>query len=380
MRPSEVIPAPALRELGCPLCLAELRATGPDLLCPRHGAVGSRDADGICVFDRSDDYWGEVSREFMRRVDDAARRDGWRAALDAVLRPAHPELADYVHHPARGDWRVLLALDREHTVAADIGAGWGANSFALAPHVARVYAVEKIPERVEFIALRARDEPAARVVPVRADLHSLPFAPASLDVCVVNGVLEWAGLADPEAARRGIERRSPRVLQEHFLRQLAGFLKPGGWLYVGIENRFGRMFWLGTPDHQGLRFTSLMPKPAARAYTWLRAVTSPRTHQTERDYRTWIYSRGGTERLIESCGFTDVESYAVMPGYNVPTVLVPLATPGPFLYLASRTRSPRRLTGTARRWWRAAMAASGLEAHVTSCFAIVARRAAGERA
>ena len=63
----------------------------------------------------------------------------------------------------------------------------------------------------------------------------------------------------------GRPRRSPRVLQERFLGQLAACLKPGGALYVGIENRFGRMFWRGTPDHQGLRYTSLMPKPAARA-------------------------------------------------------------------------------------------------------------------
>ena len=183
---------------------------------------------------------------------------------------------------------------------------------------------------------------------------------------------------DPEAAQHGGKRRSPRLLQELFLRQIAGFLKPGGWLYVGIENRFGRMFWRGTPDHQGLRFTSLMPKPAARAYTWVRAVTSPRTHQTERDYRTWIYSLEGTVRLLEACGFAAVQPYAVMPGYNVPTVLVPLATPGPFLYLARRSRSPRRLAGRARRWWRTALALTGLEARLTSCFALVARRAPEE--
>lgn len=363
------------RELGCPACGSALGGDGARFVCPSHGTVGERDADGVCIFDRAGDYWGEVSRERMQRVDATARRVGWRAALETELRPAHPDLVDYVHHPTRGDWHVLLPLDRECTVAADVGAGWGANSFALAPHVARVYAVEKIAERVEFIALRAREETGATVVPVRADLHALPFAPASLDLCVVNGVLEWAGLADPDAAERGGRRRSPRFLQERFLHQLAGFLKPGGWLYLGIENRFGRMFWRGTPDHQGLRFTSLMPKPAARAYTWLRAVTSPRTHRTERDYRTWIYSLRGTVRLIETCGFTAVQPYAVMPGYNVPSVLVPLGSHGPFLYLARRARSPRTVTGGARRALRIAMAATGLEAQLTSCFAVVARRA-----
>jgi SAM-dependent methyltransferase len=310
----------------------------------------------------------------MQQVNACTRETDWRTALDRVLAPAHPELVNYVHHPARGDWRVLLPLDRERTVAADIGAGWGANAFALAPHVRRVYAVEKIAERVEFIAMRARAESALEVVPVRADLHGLPFAPGSLDVCVVNGVLEWAGLVDPEQALHGGARRSPRVLQERFLRELTTFLKPGGWLYVGIENRFGRMFWRGSPDHQGLRYTSLLPKPLARAYTWVRAVTSPRTHRTERDYRTWIYSLSGTTRLLAGCGFTDVQAYAVMPGYNVPTILVPLASTGPALYLARRERSPHALAARARRAWRTLAAMSGLEAQITSCFALVGRR------
>jgi SAM-dependent methyltransferase len=359
-------------ELGCPRCGGALAASGAALGCPRHGEVGLRKADGILEFDHSEDYWGEVRRDLMQRILTAARSGGWRRALEEHLRPAHPDLVDYVHHPARGDWFVLLPLDRDRTVAVDVGAGWGANSFALAPHVSRVYAVEKIAERIEFVALRAAQDRCENIVPVRADLHSLPVAPASVDVVVVNGVLEWAGLADPDPP--GGRRRDPRVLQESFLRRLASVLRPGGCIYVGIENRYGRMFWRGAPDHQGLRYTSLMPRPLARAYTALRAVTSPRTHRRERDYRTYTYSYGGYARLLESCGFTDVRRYAAIPGYNVPTRIVALESTGPSLYLARRDRPPR-FRSAARRAVRTALAASGLEARLASCFAVVARRA-----
>lgn len=371
---SEVLAHTALpAELACPRCHAALAPAVDGFGCAVHGTVGSRSSDGVWDFDApTDAYWGEVSRDLMRRINGATRRDGWQTAVETLLGPAHPDLVPYVQHPARGDWSILLPLDRSRTVAVDVGAGWGANSFALAPQVARVYAVEKIPERVEFIGLRAAQENAAMLVPVRADLHALPFAPGSIDVFAVNGVLEWAGLVDPDAA--GGRRAGPRVLQERFLRQLWTLLRPGGWLYVGIENRFGRMFLTGAPDHQGLRWTSLMPKPLARAYTWTRGATSPRTHRVERSYRTYIYSFAGYRQLLAGCGFGDIQRYAVLPGYNVPTQIVSLESPGPLRWLATRGRSMHRWRGLARRTWRAGLAVSGVETRISSCYALVARR------
>ena len=361
-------PAP---ELACPQCSGPLER-GPNARCAQHGAVARVDTNGVWVFDESDAYWGEVDRDLMQRVLASARAHTWRGALETELRPVHPGLMNYVHHPARADWHVLLPLDRERTVALDVGAGWGANSFGIAPHVKRVYAAEKIAERVEWIALRAAQDAVPSVIPVRAELQTLPFAPGSLDVVAVNGVLEWAGLVDPNP--HGGRPASPRVLQERFLRQLASLLRPGGWLYVGIENRFGRMFLLGTPDHQGLRYTSLLPKPMARAYTWLRASASPRTHHVERDYRTWVYSFSGYPALLEQCGFTDVQRYAAVPGYNVPTVLVPLATRGPMRYLSERVRPAAGPHAQLRRRAARILAATGLEAWLTSCYALTARR------
>jgi SAM-dependent methyltransferase len=354
--------------LGCPRCHAALDWRSGDGTCAAHGVVGRTTADGILSFAEDDTYWGEVDRARMREVNAAARRHGWRAGVEAVLRPAHPDLVDYVQHPVRADWYTLLPLDRERTLAVDVGAGWGANSFGLAPHVARVYAVERVPERIEFVALRAAQD-GAGVVPVRAELHALPFAPGSIDAFVVNGVLEWAGLVDPDGGAAG-----PRQLQERFLRQIFALLRPGGCLYVGIENRFGRMFWRGTPDHLGLRYTSLMPKPVARAYHFARAASSGRTHRVERDYRTWIYSYGGIAALVAACGFADVRRWAAAPGYNVPSQLVPLESPAALVYLARRRHSRHRVRGALRRTWREALAWSGAEARLTSCFALVARR------
>jgi SAM-dependent methyltransferase len=360
---------------ACPRCGGVLIWTASSATCTRCGAGGSLRSDGVYEFDASDVYWGEIDRELMRTINGTARERGWRQALESHLRPAHPDLVDYVDDASRADWRVLLPLDRARTVVLDVGAGWGANSFGVAADVACVVAVEKIGERIDWIAARAREDGVENLIPVRAELQWLPFAPGSFDVVVANGVLEWAGLADPEP--QGGRSASPRVLQEQFLRRLEALLRPGGWLYVGIENRFGRMFLMGAPDHQGLRFTSLMPKPVASAYTAFRAIASPRTPDIQRDYRTWIYSLSGYRRLLENCGFADVRAYAAIPGYNRPSTLVPLdGSVGPMRWFRNHARPRPGVRPSARRAVARALAATGLEAWTTNEYALVARRPA----
>ncbi len=366
--PRTRLPIEIAPELACPHCGGPLEGEAGRVRCARDGEVAGF-AGNVVEFDQSAMYWGELTQETMRALLADAARDGWRPAVDRHV--TDPELVRYIKDPTRGDWQWLLPLDRNRTVAVDVGAGLGANSFALAPNVLRVYAVEKIAERVGFVALRAAEDGVA-VVPVRADLHALPFAPASVDVFVVNGVLEWAGLVDPQpiAGRSA----SPRVLQERFLRRLHALLRPGGCIYIGIENRFGEMFWRGTPDHQGLRYTSLMPRSLARAYTFARAAAAPRTYRRERDYRTFTYSLAETRRLVESCGFEAVETWSVAPGYNVPTRIVPLADRNAMRWFAHRARRASSLRGLAREVFRRGLADTGLAAQTASCFALVARR------
>jgi hypothetical protein len=134
------------------------------------------------------------------------------------------------------------------------------------------------------------------------------------------------------------------------------------------------MCWQGVPDHQGLRYTSLMPRPLARAYTWLRAATSPRTYRSERDYRTYTYSYRGYRDLFESCGFEDVHTWSVLPGYNTPAILVPLEHSGPLVWFGTRARSPLRIRGAAKRAIKILLAQSGIEARIASTFALTARR------
>jgi hypothetical protein len=118
-----------------------------------------------------------------------------------------------------------------------------------------------------------------------------------------------------------------------------------------------------------------MPRPAARAYTAFRAIASPRTHDIERDYRTWIYSLSGYRRLLENCGFVDVRAYAAIPGYNRPATLVPLdGSVGPMRWFRNHAGPRPGVRPWARRAVARALAATGLEAWTTNGYAFVARR------
>lgn len=106
----------------------------------------------------------------------------------------------------------LLSLLDERLVVGDLGCGTGQLSEALAPHVARVIAVDGSPEMLE--AARTRLESRAAVEVREGALEALPIDTASLDVAICSLVLHHQ--PDP-----------PRVLGE-----AARVLRPGGRVLV----------------------------------------------------------------------------------------------------------------------------------------------------
>ena len=135
----------------------------------------------------------------------------------------------------------------------------------------------------------------------------LPFRTGTFDAVVLNGVLEWVPVTAVGA---------PRQCQLAMLRELRRLLKTNGQLYVGIENRVGLKYFRGAIDeHSHLKFTSLMPRRLANA--WSRA-------RRNQDYRTYTYSRRGYAKLLREAGFTQVDFYCPYPDYREFDRLVPV--------------------------------------------------------
>lgn len=265
--------------------------------------------DGVPAY-ASAKYFGEVTREAMRRLLAAAREGHWREAVKVHFGASDPEQYHYIADLNRAAWIPLLPLGPGST-ALDVGCGLGAVTHALALSYRRVAAVEPIEERVAFTKVRCDQEGLGNVQVVQTTLSSLPFFDGTFDLIVLNGILEWVG--------EWTEHRSPREAQLDALRSLRRLLRPGGMVVIGIENRIGVSSFLNRVDHPGLRFTSLMPRAVASLYVKARRPAFYRTAiDPSRGYRTYTYSPRGYVRLLTEAGFGSMDLWWPPGGYNLP--------------------------------------------------------------
>ncbi len=73
----------------------------------------------------------------------------------------------------------------------------------------------------------------------------LPFPDASVDIVLLNGVLEWMGAA--------VINVSPARIQLEALKEIRRVLKPEGVIYIGIENRYSEST-CGAKEYTGASF------------------------------------------------------------------------------------------------------------------------------
>ena len=158
---------------------------------------------------------------------------------------------------------------------------------------------------MKFLKKLAEAKGLTNIETIVADIFNLPFPEESFDLIVMNGLLEWVGRTDLY--------QNPRDAQIACLKICKKLLKKGGFLYIGIENRFARAYLRGH-DHSGLRFTSYLPRWLADKYTkW----------QTGHRYDTYTYGMSGYKKLLREGGFESPDFYLVYPGYNRPRIIIP---------------------------------------------------------
>ncbi len=291
--------------LACPQCESPLLELGEELLCSacqRRWPI----INGIPHFVTTFPYWGEIPLQQMLEVNRRAEAERWDSALADSQDQAVRRASEMILNLERANWQWLLDLPSASRVL-DIGSGMGTNSHALALHYRHVVALEPVLERVKFMQQRFLQEKLSNVAIVRSSIWALPFAPQSFDLIAMNGVLEWVAEGRTE---------DPRALQELALRKAFRLLKPGGYLYLGIENRFVPGYFVGYPDpHCGLPFVTVLPRPVAQWYA---------RRKGQGGYRNYLYSSRGYRKLLKGAGFDSAEVYAALPSYNHPRFLVPL--------------------------------------------------------
>jgi ubiquinone/menaquinone biosynthesis C-methylase UbiE len=286
--------------------------------------------DGIpLLLDREPAYMGELDEPSMEDLLGEIEARGFTDTVHNRLKIESDFVYDYALNPTRADFRFLLPLTEKSTVL-DLGAGLGAITREIARQVKEVVSVDAVPARLRFARHACRSAGLGNVTFICAgDGRRLPFDTASFDAAIVNGVLEWVPVTRSDS--------SPWRAQQYFLREVHRCLRPGGTVYIGIENRFGYIYFLGAMDHNGLRFTSIMPRSMASLVSRLAGKGS---------YRTLTHSRKGYRRLLEASGFGDTNFYWTFPNYRHPQAIVPMEKDAIDYFVRTHlaARTPRQAT------------------------------------
>jgi len=275
--------------------------------------------ENIPVFGNLSTYYGEVERQTMEELIKSTIINGHEKAITNIIK--EPFVVKYVLDESRALWTNLLPISA-HTRVVDVGCGWGTVSIPIARKAGYVAALDATMERVKFVEIRAQLCSLSNIAPVLGSATALPFPGESFDIIAFNGVLEWLGAINT--------KEPPLKIQMKALSEAYRVLKPGGLIYVGIENRYSLRYFLGqADDHSFIRFTSLMPRWMAQIYCKMR---------TSNDYFMHTHSLPVYRKMLNSAGFSKVNEYHPWPTYRNPIEFVELETYSIKMHLREKAR------------------------------------------
>lgn len=284
----------------CPNCEGELSLKQSNLVCNDCNVIWSIKND-IPSFIEESDFASYSLAPNMKEINLMAKQLGWRETIQGYSNSAENQdyTMEYISSEARADFRFLLPTSNQSGSVVDIGSGWGNMSLAFARTADQVVAIDTTPENLEFIQIRADQEGLKNIITAQAEASCLPLRPNSFDIALLIGVLEWVAWGRPG---------DPQKLQQKALKRIYESLRPGGCLYLSIENRFSYKYFLGLKEpHTGLRFVSLLPYIIGNQYS--RIVR----HQ---EYRELTYSPWALKKLLRVAGFNQIDFMYPIPNYQ----------------------------------------------------------------
>lgn len=194
----------------------------------------------------------------------------------------------------------------------EIGAGCGAVTGLFCRKVRQVTAVDLSKKRSTINATRNGNRGNLKIMV--GNFEDIVIK-EKFDYVTLIGVLEHSSSYISKGENPHLE----------MLKRARGFLKPGGKLFIAIENKFGMKYFAGAPeDHTGRMGDGIMNYPGVNS--------------------VYTFSRPEIEELLNEAGFKNNRFYYPMPDYKLPSVIYSDAyqpTPGALGYQIESFNSER---------------------------------------
>ena len=206
----------------------------------------------------------------------------------------------------------LLAGERSYGNTLDLGCGLGQVAVSLSAKSEIVVAADISKNALKVVAKVAKRKNKSNIHPVLLDATHLPFRDGVFDLIVCSGVLEWVPTSHDS-------RCPPERLQLNMLREISRALSRLGLFWLGIENRYGYGYLLGTIDHHsGLRFVTLLPRFIANCYSKL---------IKKKPYRNYLYNYWELRKMLQKAGLAINRFLTAFPYYSNPKVVADVSNP-----------------------------------------------------
>jgi len=292
----------------CPSCNKELLSKLGLFICTSCGNSYKTDKN-ITLFTDNELFYSVFSKEDAIKVAELSEQKSWRFAIDNYSNKIGKYTYNYIVDESRADWLIYLPT-LKNSIVLDIGSGWGNIAIMLAKRCEKYYCCDANVYNLRLLNSRLRDNNINNTELFQYDANDilkLPFNDKSVDVVILNGVLEWMG---------NIEHKlSPRQIQIMALKEINRVLKKDGIVFIGIENRYAMGHLLGARPHGEIPFIGLLPRFLSNIITKLK---------TGKRHGTYIYSVAGYRKLLHRANFKMQTAFLAFPDYRFPNTIVPL--------------------------------------------------------
>jgi 2-polyprenyl-3-methyl-5-hydroxy-6-metoxy-1,4-benzoquinol methylase len=248
----------------------------------------------------------DITNEDFLKFKEKLKTQNWMDIAFDMYYETYPWLYKIITDSNRSDFLYLLNIKKDD-LALDLGAGWGQISIPLS-RLCDVVSLEGNLEKIELMKEIAQQENRNNIQYVAADISDDIFENKQFDIVILNGVLEWVGVFS-----KGM---SPIEIQQNVIRTAYNLLKPGGLLYIGIENKYGLKYLLGEKDdHTGLENFVYLNDTSIESF-YKSIIGKP--------LRSFTHSKKTYEKMLKISGFKNIDFFASLPDYKLPKLMIDL--------------------------------------------------------